>query len=173
MKCSRCGAENPDYAFFCGKCAADLKDPSSPQEPSLQPRKGPLPSLYSMLSRRLLVVENNIRKRPGVLRSLRESLYRGGNIVFKSESETVTLIIDKDHHASLLKGLPPKVNIELDGPQAAFLEMFPERGGFGYLPSSVSPNYKRVAMNADLELMMREIAEKVLEGLFTQETSVE
>ena len=172
MKCSKCGAENPDYAFFCGRCAADLKDPGSLQKPSPQPRMEPIPSLYSMLSRRLLVVENNIRKRPGALRALRESLYRGGNIAFKSESETVTLIIDKDHHASLLKGLPPKVNVEFDGPQAAFLEMFPERGGFGYLPSSVSPNYKHAAMNADVELMIREIAEKMLEGLFTPETSV-
>jgi|GEM_PF-1897407 len=27
-KCPKCGADNPDYAFFCGKCSADLRDSS-------------------------------------------------------------------------------------------------------------------------------------------------
>ena len=27
-KCPRCGADNPDYSFYCGKCSADLRDSS-------------------------------------------------------------------------------------------------------------------------------------------------
>ncbi len=32
MKCPACGAVNPDYAFFCGKCAASL--PRVPAQPT-------------------------------------------------------------------------------------------------------------------------------------------
>jgi hypothetical protein len=27
MKCPKCGAENPDHSFYCGKCAAELQRP--------------------------------------------------------------------------------------------------------------------------------------------------
>ena len=26
MKCPKCGAENPDYAMYCGKCAGSMKE---------------------------------------------------------------------------------------------------------------------------------------------------
>jgi hypothetical protein len=29
MKCSNCSAENPDYAFYCGKCATELRGSSA------------------------------------------------------------------------------------------------------------------------------------------------
>jgi len=35
MKCSKCGAENPDYAVYCGKCAGALKE-SEPSTGSLE-----------------------------------------------------------------------------------------------------------------------------------------
>lgn len=31
VKCPSCGAENPDYSFYCGKCAAELKRGSTPE----------------------------------------------------------------------------------------------------------------------------------------------
>ena len=30
MKCPNCGAENPDYAVFCGKCAGSMKESEQP-----------------------------------------------------------------------------------------------------------------------------------------------
>jgi len=38
-KCPKCGADNPDYAFFCGKCSSDLRDASGKiiQTSDLQP----------------------------------------------------------------------------------------------------------------------------------------
>jgi len=27
MECPNCGAENPDYAVYCGKCAGSIKEP--------------------------------------------------------------------------------------------------------------------------------------------------
>ncbi len=38
MRCSNCGAENPDYAAFCGKCSADLSS-SAPETSSREPTK--------------------------------------------------------------------------------------------------------------------------------------
>ena len=49
--CPNCGSENPDYAYFCGKCAAELKDrsgkpyvtPMSAEPPAAPVKEAPHP----------------------------------------------------------------------------------------------------------------------------------
>ncbi len=40
-KCPNCGAENPEYSFYCGRCSAELKDSSG--QPYVTPRPAPSP----------------------------------------------------------------------------------------------------------------------------------
>ncbi len=32
MKCPSCGADNPDGAFYCGRCAVELRPPPRPED---------------------------------------------------------------------------------------------------------------------------------------------
>lgn len=41
-KCPNCGSDNPDYAFFCNKCSAELKD--SAGKPFVTPNQPPPPT---------------------------------------------------------------------------------------------------------------------------------
>ncbi len=169
LKCPKCGADNPDYAFFCGRCAADLKaDATGPAS-----LKKSIPSIYSMLSRRLLRLEENMQRGShGALGRIRESLHRGGEIAFKSESEVATLVLGKDRHASITNGPPSKAVMVFEGPSEAFVEMFPESGGFGYLPDSVSVTLRGSEMQgAKVEPIIRQLAEEMLKGLFQQHQS--
>ena len=39
LKCTNCGAENPDHAFYCGKCAKELRGiPSTPPSERADPQ---------------------------------------------------------------------------------------------------------------------------------------
>jgi len=40
-KCPNCGSDNPEYSFYCGKCAAELKDSSG--KPYVEPKRAPPP----------------------------------------------------------------------------------------------------------------------------------
>ncbi len=37
VKCPNCGAENPDDAYYCGRCAVELRPPPKPIAPSRDP----------------------------------------------------------------------------------------------------------------------------------------
>jgi uncharacterized protein YqgC (DUF456 family) len=39
--CPNCGSENPEYAFYCGKCATELKDASGKPYVKRRPSKPP------------------------------------------------------------------------------------------------------------------------------------
>lgn len=169
MKCPKCGAENPDYAFFCGRCATDLEQPMSPKEPIREARKEPLPSIYSMLNSRIVTVETNVRDRSrGLFAGFRKLLKRGGTIVFRSESEVVTLVLDADQHVSILRGPPVRISFEFEGPHSAYLEMFPPSGGFGHLPSSVDVKLggETHISGTTTEMVFRDAGESLLKTLF-------
>jgi hypothetical protein len=176
MKCPKCGAENPDYAFFCGKCAADLK--SEDWTPSELEAKKKLPTIMSMVGRRLLHVEENLRKKRETRFGGLKAFQRNGSIAFKSEIETVTLMIDRDGHASIRPGVPEETALLLEGPHEAFVELFGKKEGVGPLPYSVQVKIgglsaydemvelARLKRDKTFELLIREAAEKVLKGYF-------
>jgi hypothetical protein len=137
VKCSSCGSENPDYAFYCGKCAAELKGDLTTKSAELH---GPRPTtkIESILSRNLLRIEENAaRKRRGLIGKLRGRFWRSGALVFKSELEEVTLTIDVEGHASVSRGRPAQPTIELVGPHDSFIEMFRNERNIGRMPSSI------------------------------------
>jgi hypothetical protein len=176
MKCPKCGAENSDYAFFCGKCAADLK--SEDWAPSELEAKKKLPTIMSMVGRRLLHVEENLRKRREKRFGGLKAFQRNGSMTFKSEIETVTLTVDKVGHASIRPGEPDGTALLLEGPHEAFVEMFKEQAGVGSIPYSIEVKLMGLSSHQEmvmfskrkrdrtLELLIREAAEKTLKGFF-------
>jgi hypothetical protein len=133
MKCLECGAENPDYAFFCGRCAADLKAEPKEHVASSPPIR--LPTIESAVSKYLPSIQENASKR-------RRGIFGGnlwhGTIVFTSDRERITLQIEKDGLATILKGAQSKASVELTGPHEAFLEMFRDEKMVGKIPDTVA-----------------------------------
>lgn len=133
MKCPKCGSENPDYAFFCGKCAGDLK--VEVKELAKSSPTPALPTIESMVSKYILKIQENASKK-------RKGLLGGGiwygTIVFSNDRETITLLIEKDGHAAITRGAQSKKSLELKGPHEAFLEMFRDQKTVGRIPKSVS-----------------------------------
>ena len=176
MKCPKCGAENPDHAFFCGKCAADLKPEN--WEPSELEAKKKLPTIMSMVGRRLLHVEENLRKKRETRFGGLKAFQRGGSMTFKSDIETVTLTVDKDGHASVRPGESDRTALLLEGPHEAFVEMFKEHAGVGPIPYSIEVKFMGLSSQQEtvlfskrrrdktFELLIREAAEKTLNGFF-------
>ncbi len=176
MKCPKCGAENPDYAFFCGKCATDLK--SEDWTPSELEAKKKLPTIMSMVGRRLLTVEENIRKKREKRFGGLKAFHSSGSITFKSEIETVTLTVDRDGHASVRPGEADDTVLFLEGPHEAFVEIFEEHGGVGSIPYSIEIKFMGLSSHQEMvlfskrkrdktiELVVRESAEKILKGFF-------
>jgi len=131
-----------------------------------------------MVGRRLLSVEENLRKKREKRFGGLKAFYRDGSIAFKSEIETVALTVDRDGHASIRPGQPTGETLLLEGPHEAFVEMFSKREGVGPLPYSVQ--VKIVGLSAHdgtvelatlkhdktFELVIRDAAEMVLKGFF-------
>jgi hypothetical protein len=165
MKCRRCGADNPDYSFFCGRCSADLKADYQ-TEPTTEADKQPLPTIESMIGCWLMRIEDNLRKkRHGVLGRFKSSFWHG-SIVFKSKSEAVTLTVDKHGRASVLKGEPSGENLTLEGPQEAFVSMFDDKEGLGPIPDSIHATLADTAMpDPASERKVKDGIEKTLRGL--------
>ena len=137
MKFGSCGSEDPDYSFYCGKCAAELKVDSMTESVE-SPLPKPATKIESILSRNLLRIEDNAaRKRRGLVGKLRGRFWRSGTLVLKSEFEEVTLSIDDEGRASVSKGRPIEQSIELLGPHEPFMEMFKDERHIGSIPGSI------------------------------------
>jgi hypothetical protein len=165
MKCTHCGAENPDYAFFCGRCSADLKQDlvSGSAGPSTEK---PAISIESLLSPKLLRIEDNIRSgRERFLGRLRFPS-RQFAITFRSELETITLVVEKDGHASTVKEYPQEKVLMLEGAHEDFVRMLNAQEGFGMIPDSIRVTLAGKAMpDATSERAVREGVEKTLARL--------
>jgi len=168
MKCPRCGAENPDYAFFCGRCAGDLKEAASAVSSEGVTASGrPMPTIENMLSRHLVRIEENLqKKRRGILRE-RRIWHQNENVVFRSERESVALNIDKDGHARLLKTPPTKPDVELAGPHEAFVTMIFDTLRVDPIPGSVTVTLAVEMPNSiSMDIIAGEGAGKMLRRLF-------
>ena len=169
MKCPACGADNPDYTFYCGKCAAELR--SSPQrEPDVATRRRPQSEtkIETVLSRNLLRIENNAsRNHKGFFGRLKGSFGRSGTMVFRSEREEVTLIFDGDGHASVSRGRSAKPTIELVGPHESFLDMFGDERNVDSIPDPISVRLLGREMPDEAsQQVFRSGIERLLHGLF-------
>jgi hypothetical protein len=172
MICPKCGSENPDHVFYCGKCAEQLKGVSPSETEEDKPRKvRPAVKIESILSRNLLRIEENVRKwrEKGFLARFRGPTRRPQIIMFTSEVEKVVLIIDSEGHASVSKTPPSKPGIELSGPHESFLSMFEDERNLRGIPGSISIHIRgsELPMHDEMtEILMREVVEKVLRSLF-------
>jgi uncharacterized membrane protein len=88
MKCPNCGAENPDYAFYCGKCSATIREaeqetraaePSSETVPITQME----PLVRSSIARLLMKIAGVALAFFGVIfAAIAIYAMSGGNVVF-------------------------------------------------------------------------------------------
>jgi hypothetical protein len=168
VKCPNCGAENPDYVFYCGKCASEMKSglvPTTRGGDSDKPRS--TTKIESILSRNILRIEENVaKKRSSALGRFRWGFWRSGTLVFKSECEEVTLSVDKKGHASVRKGVPTNPSIELEGPHDSFLEMLREERNICGIPSRITIRIGgRESPDEMLMLQFRHIIGKLLHEL--------
>jgi hypothetical protein len=125
-----------------------------------------------MVSRHLVEIQENARKKRRVI--LRKSTTYGA-IAFKTEDEEFTLDIDKDGHATIVKGPLSRPGLLLSGPYEAFSSMFRGQQLQGLLPDSVTVTIlnssggafpsDRVSQEA-LREALRSGAWKVLKRLF-------
>jgi len=169
VKCPSCGAENPEYAFYCGKCAAEMKGGSASKaksDDSDKPRS--TTKIESILSRNILRIEENAaKKRRGALGKFRGAFWRSGTLVFKSEREEVTLSIDREGHASVNRGMPPNPGFELMGPHDSFLTMFSDERNVRSIPGSIVIRLGGRELPDEMsQRMFREGIERLLRALF-------
>ena len=162
MKCPSCGTENPDHAFYCGKCAAEMRGGGSPKPQSSA-------SIEKILSRNLTRIDENIaKKRSGFRGRFSIAFNRPGHlIVFESEREVVTLSMDEQGHASVTKGCPPGPILVLEGPHESIVAMFRDERHFVGLSDSVSVFLgDKVIPDRIAEDVVREMVSGFLQALF-------
>ena len=88
---------------------------------------------------------------------------RRWSVTFKSESEILTLVVEKDGHASIIKGEPQTRTLTLEGPHDAFVSMLSRQDGFGPIPDSVYATLGDMPMpDATSSLLVKEGVEKAL-----------
>lgn len=171
MKCPKCGAENPDYAYYCGSCASELKVGSRSGATDGPSKREPRVKIESILNRNLVRVGENAARRPrGLLGKLNDPFRRIGTIVFKSDLETASLSIDGERHASVNSATPTKPIVLLEGPHDSFLTMLGDGRKIGNVPESI-----RVHMEINLfhddemqQRILRDGVDKLLKRLFEE-----
>ncbi len=176
--CPSCGADNPGYLYYCGDCGASLKPgrdeertvekapepksvvpkkyvPPEPAKPQTVPTK-PLPpqqSIEMILRKNSLRIQERFASRPWGIRSfLNGKLWKNGGVIeFKSDVETVSLRIDNDGTISVVKGKYTNPDLALSGPQASFLDMFPQGQYAGKLGKGIEVRFGQVEMMSSEE----------------------
>jgi len=169
MRCRNCDAENPDYVFYCGKCAMQLKGVPTPEAGDDASRnKRPAEQIVNILNRNLLRIEQNaVKNRKGLAGILGGAFLRSSTLVFRSELEEVTLSIDKDGHATVSKGRPSTPTISLLGPHDSFLRLFQDERKVRMIPDSIDIHLGDRMLPHDVsQRVIREVVERFLQKLF-------
>lgn len=170
MKCPKCRAENPDYAYYCGSCASELRGGNQTEAGEGDSRKAkPRIKIESILYRNLVRVGENVaRRRGGLLGRHFGPFRRASTFVFKSEYEKASLSIDSEGHVSVNSGIPTKNVVLLEGPHESFLMMFRDEHKIDEIPSSIEVRVEGLALPNDDQVrqIVRSAAGKMLRGMF-------
>lgn len=170
MKCPKCGSENPDYAYYCGSCASELRGGSQAGAGEDDSRKAkPRIKIESILYHNLVRVGENVaRKRGGLFGRHFGPFRRAGTFVFKSEYEKVSLSFDSEGHVSVNSGIPTKNAVLLEGPHDSFLMMFRDEHKIDEIPSSIEVRVEGLTLPNDDQVrqVVRSAAGKMLRGMF-------
>lgn len=167
MKCPKCRAENPDYAYYCGSCASELRGGNQAEAGEGDSRRAePRTKIENVLHRNLVRIGENVaRKRRGLMGRF---IWRSGTIVFKSEFEEVSLCVDKEGNVSVNRGIPAKSAIMLEGPHDSFLMMFHDEHHVTVVPESIDVSVEGIKSPHDegARQILRDAADKLLRNLF-------
>jgi hypothetical protein len=167
VKCPKCRAESPDYAYYCGSCASELKGGNQAEAGEGDSRRAkPRIKIESILYRNLVRVGENVaRKRRGLTGRF---TWRSGTIVFKSEFEEVSLCVDKEGNVSVNRGIPAKSATMLEGPHDSFLMMFLDERHVTAVPESIEVSVEGIKLPHDevARQILRDAADKLLRNLF-------
>jgi hypothetical protein len=170
VKCPKCGAENPDYGYYCGLCASELRGGDKAEAGKGAPRRAePRTKIESILRRnQVRIGENVARRRRGMLAKLGGLFRPSGTFIFKSEYEEVSLSVDKEGHVSVSSSPPAKIGLMLEGPHDSFLTMFRDERSIGDIPIEIDVRAEGFALPDDERLhdILRSSANKALRDLF-------
>ncbi len=169
MRCPHCEAENPDYVFYCGKCAKQMKDVlASEAKDVTSHNKRPAEKIENILNRNLLRIEQNVvKKRKGLSGIFGGAFLRSSTLVFMSELEEVTLGVDRDGHVTVTRGIPTTPSISLVGPHDSFLKLFQDERNIPMIPGSINIHLGNQELPRNLsQRVIREGIERFLHKLF-------